>query len=442
MSNIDNIDNILNISLDKTGTPSPWTISDYYSKININNNKILSKESVEIGNSNTNETNILDEYEKIIINNTSNHFGYPYNLSYNYEEIFKFMNYSINNLGDPYVESNYGIHSRIFERAVIDFFAKLWNINEPDYWGYVTTCGTEGNLHGILLAKEKLKDGIIFTSRETHYSIFKAANYYNLNTNIIKSNFLGEIDYNHFEEQISINKNNNIIINVNIGTTVKGAIDNIEKICNILKKYNISRDKFYIHCDGALFALMCPFIENTSQLTFDYPIDSISVSGHKMIGCPMPCGIIVTRKENITRLENRIDYLNSLDTTIMGSRNGHASMYLWYGLRKKGLEGLKKEVLYSINLAKYLCKTLKENNIISFMNNNSSTVIFEKPNSIEFIKKWQLACESDIAHVIVMPNITETKINIFVNEFLQCIKDYGHTEILENGQVAIFKNNI
>ena len=55
------------------------------------------------------------------------------------------MKYSINNLGDPFVTSNYGVHSRQFEQSVIDFFAKLWKIpNKKDYWGYVTTCGTEG----------------------------------------------------------------------------------------------------------------------------------------------------------------------------------------------------------------------------------------------------------------------------------------------------------
>jgi histidine decarboxylase len=73
------------------------------------------------------------------------------------------MKYSINNLGDPFVASNYGVHSRQFEVAVIDFFADLWKIEKPDYWGYVTTCGTEGNLHAMLLARECHPDGIIYT---------------------------------------------------------------------------------------------------------------------------------------------------------------------------------------------------------------------------------------------------------------------------------------
>ena len=436
---MDEKNNILNIEINKNGSPSPWTINDYYSN-NDNLNSILSKKNLEIKDNNSNEKDILDEYEKVIINNSFNHFGYPYNLSYDYKEIFRFMKYSINNLGDPYIESNYGIHSRIFEKSVIDFFAKLWNIKEPDYWGYVTTCGTEGNLHGILLAREKLGNAIIFTSRETHYSIFKAANYYNLTLNVINSNVNGEIDYDILSKEIKKHKDDKIIVNVNIGTTVKGAVDNIEKICKIISDNNIKRENFYIHCDGALFAMMIPFIKDIPQLSFEYPIDYISVSGHKMLGCPMPCGIIVTRKENIKNLEKKIDYLNSLDTTIMGSRNGQTSLYLWYGLRKKGYNGIKKDDLDSINNANYLNSKMKENNILSFLNEYSSTVIFEKPNNIDFIKKWQLACESDIAHVIVMPNITKDKIDTFVNEFLECIINYGHINILDNGQLKKLKS--
>lgn len=52
--------------------------------------------------------------------------------------------YSINNLGDPFVASNYGVHSRQFEVAVVDFFASLWGADKDSYWGYVTSCGTEG----------------------------------------------------------------------------------------------------------------------------------------------------------------------------------------------------------------------------------------------------------------------------------------------------------
>lgn len=43
--------------------------------------------------------------------------------------------------------------------GVLQWFAKLWEIDAEDYWGYITNCGTEGNLHGILVGRENHPDG-------------------------------------------------------------------------------------------------------------------------------------------------------------------------------------------------------------------------------------------------------------------------------------------
>jgi len=40
---------------------------------------------------------------------------YPYNLDFDYGALEGLFKYSINNLGDPFIESNYGVHSRDFE---------------------------------------------------------------------------------------------------------------------------------------------------------------------------------------------------------------------------------------------------------------------------------------------------------------------------------------
>lgn len=88
--------------------------------------------------------------------------------------------FSINNLGDPFVESNYGVHSRKFEVEVLQFFAALWEIPLDKFWGYTTTCGTEGNLLGILYGREKFPEGVLYCSRESHYSVPKAAKIYRM----------------------------------------------------------------------------------------------------------------------------------------------------------------------------------------------------------------------------------------------------------------------
>jgi hypothetical protein len=41
---------------------------------------------------------------------------YPYNLDFDsYKALEGLSRFSINNLGDPFIESNYGVHSRPFE---------------------------------------------------------------------------------------------------------------------------------------------------------------------------------------------------------------------------------------------------------------------------------------------------------------------------------------
>lgn len=77
--------------------------------------------------------------------------GYPINLDFDYRALDQLLQFSINNLGDPFIESNYGVHSKDFEVGTLDWFARLWEIEKEEYWGYITNGGTEGNLHGILV---------------------------------------------------------------------------------------------------------------------------------------------------------------------------------------------------------------------------------------------------------------------------------------------------
>ena len=88
-------------------------------------------------------------YQKI--QKESDHFiGYPCNLNFDYSELFSFLNYSINNVGDPFVSSNYHVNTHEIEREVLNFFAEITHADK-DFWGYVTNGGTEGNMYGLYL---------------------------------------------------------------------------------------------------------------------------------------------------------------------------------------------------------------------------------------------------------------------------------------------------
>ncbi len=360
---------------------------------------------------------ILDEFEEYIKDRTKYHLGYPYNLNFEYNNLSRFMKYSINNLGDPFQESNYGVHSRKFELEILELFSKLWKIS--DYWGYVTNSGTEGNLQSILVSRENFPDGILYASEESHYSIYKAAKFYRMEAVSIKSSWDGCMKLDNLRTEISKRLDKPVIINVNIGTTVKGAVDNLDGVLGVLKQLGVPRSKYYIHCDGALFALILPFLNLENRLTVDFEkdIDSIAVSGHKFLGCPMPCGIMMTRKKLMEPLFQPVEYLNSVDSTITGSRNGQSSLYIWNVLKDKGIEGLTKDAHLVMENSKYMVDKMKKLNISCFKNNLSNTVIFQKPIH-KITKKWQLACTGNIAHVVVMPSVTKEKLDEFINDLI------------------------
>lgn len=81
----------------------------------------------------------------------------------------------------------------------------------------------------------------------------------------------------------------------------------------MLSEAGYTEDRFFIHCDGALFGLMIPFVKEASMVTFKKPIGAISVSGHKFVGSPVPCGVVMTKLKYVMALSSDIEYLNSRD---------------------------------------------------------------------------------------------------------------------------------
>jgi histidine decarboxylase len=354
----------------------------------------------------------LENYEAHLKERSKFHLGYPYNLSNIFpDKLTSFLKYSINNLGDPFVDSNYGIHSRTFEIETLNWFADLWSIDKDNFWGYVGSSGTEGNFSGLLIARDNYPDAILYASEESHYSVFKAAHMYRMKYEKVNSNFDGTINLDHLKECLDANPNNRtVILSLNIGTTMKGGIDDVDGVIELLKARNL---KFYIHCDGALSGMLM----RDNYISFKKEIHSVSVSGHKFLGCPFPCGVIITRKNLVQKLAISIEYIGSLDTTIMGSRNGHSILFMWYILQKKTKADFLKEYDICVANAKHVEKETQKSNTNLFILRNGNTVVLKRPPCEEFVKKWQLACSKDMCHVVVMPNITLDVLNTFVEEY-------------------------
>ena len=340
--------------------------------------------------------------------------GYPCNEDFDYSALAPFFEFAVNNVGDPFGGSNIPINTHEFEREVLADFAAFTHAPKDEWWGYVTNGGTEGNMYGLYVARELYPDGICYFSEDTHYSVAKVLRLQHTRNIMLKSQPGGELDYADLRETLRIHRDVPPIIFANIGTTMKGAVDNVATIRSVLEDLAITNA--YIHADAALSGMILPFVEHPQPWDFAAGADSIAISGHKMLGSPLPCGIALARKSHVDRIARSIEYIGALDTTIAGSRSGIAPLFLWYRLRTLGREGIEAMVRKSLERAEYAVAQLRQNGVEAWRHDNSITVVFPRPPE-EVMKKWIIAPKRGIGHLITMPHVTTEIIDEFVSDF-------------------------
>ncbi len=344
----------------------------------------------------------------------SAHFlGYPSARDFDFSLFSEFLHYPINNIGDPFSDAHYKVTSHEFEREVMEDVATLMRAPKDNWWGYVTNGGTEGNLYGLYLARESYPEGIVYFSRASHYSVTKNVHFLNMRHIVIRSQENGEMDYDDLVENLRIHRDVPAIIFANIGTTMTEARDDLTRIIDLLDDLAIV-DR-YIHSDAALTGAIAPFLDPRPPFDFEDGADSIAISGHKFLGSPVPCGVVLARKQAVDRIAQSIAYIGTLDATITGSRNGLTPLFLWYTLHSLGLEGMRKRVEQSLSVAAYAESELNRIGIPAWRNENAITVVFPSP-SRDIQQKWQLASTRGQSHIIAMPGISEKDIDRFIED--------------------------
>lgn len=358
----------------------------------------------------------LKKVEGFYQNNLKKHdymFGYPANMEkdgylLSYLRYLESKMYLMNNCGDPYEHGNYGMDSKEVEREILKTFAKSYGLKEGEYWGYVTTGGTESNFWGIREGFNKYPNGKLYFSEKTHYSVEKFV--YNNRVGavypyeIIKSNKDGSISVEDLKLKIAEDYKKSgykpVILVLTWGTTKEGAIDDVKEIT----KYLIENDiEYYCHLDAALYGgigrsqISAPVISNLKGLN----VDSISVSLHKFLGAFRANGILIS----LTRDKRKIiDYIGQEDSTILGSRDFPPFSTLQ---RMKEFFTLKSPDHYIKNV-NYFKGLLKKYNIPydTFDEEKCNIFVINKPSD-DICKKYQLTTYEDEgvkkAHVIIFP---------------------------------------
>lgn len=363
------------------------------------------------------------------INHAQTYFGYPEipkNNDLSILGVSGLAKLHLNNAGDPYVQGNSKMHTKIFEQEAIAFVADLYRLT--DYWGYITSGGTEGNLYGMYMGRDYFhvrgKTPMFLYSESSHYSIPKNAHLLNMHKETIASDATGEMDYADLHAKlvdiVQHRKDVGFVINLNIGTTMTGAMDELSKVYDVIDAVGIVRNDVFVHADCALMGFIYPFLEDSVDM-FALGLNSMAISGHKFPGTIHPCGVFITQKamhDYTFKDSSWVSYIGTNDSTISGSRNGFLALNFWYIIQKKGKAGFKHDAKTCIANATYLYEKLQSIGCTGVgYNRNQIIVTFDKPSDA-IVQKYQLATENNKAHIVVMQHITQEGIDAFCDDLL------------------------
>ncbi len=274
-------------------------------------------------------------------------------------------------------------------------------------------------------------------------------------------------------------KGHPIFVSLNLGSTFKGAHDDVRQVCErllpIFEKHNLIqgevvygkdpntgeplvdlRRRFWIHVDGALGAGYAPFMRmagadpaefgwtpDTDLPEFDFGItlpteqfgdldmvSSIAMSGHKWPGAPWPCGIYMTKVKYQISPPSQPEYIGAPDTTFAGSRNGFSPLVLWDHLSRHSYQDQVDRIRRAQQLAGYLeqqLRRLEQEQGVELWparTPGAITVRFRKP-SPELVAKWSLSSQD----VLMVPG-DETTRRSYVHVFLMSSVDRSKLDAL------------
>lgn len=256
------------------------------------------------------------------------------------------------------------------EKEIIRNIAKLAGYPE-DTDGTLAAGGSMTNMMAMLMARDKKSKSVrtegltqkmtLYTSEASHYSVSKNAALTGIGKNqvrFVNTNTKGEMMANHLDELISEDLKNNYLpffVNATAGTTVLGAFDDLAALHEVCKKHDLWLHVDGAYCGGVIFSKRYKHLVNGLDLS-----DSFSINGHKMLGTPLGCSIIITKHKAQLHhsFSNEADYLYQTDgddfnlgkTSLQCGRRNDA-LKLWTLWKSVGTEGLEKIVDHQFELA-------------------------------------------------------------------------------------------
>ena len=251
--------------------------------------------------------------------------------------------------------------------------------------GIFTSGGTQSNLMGLLLARNKFyeahgidvqKDGLsgqvsgkILCSDQAHFSIEKNAALLGMGKRCVEkiaTDATGAMLMSDLQQKIhQIGAKNIMAIVATAGTTDLGAIDPLASISQVCQS-----EKIWLHVDAAWGGALLLSKRYRHLIDSIHQADSITLDFHKHFFLPISCGAFLLKdRQHFESIRHHSEYLNSADdeqdnipnlvTYSLQTTRRFDALKLWMALDLLGTEGYAQLIDGCIDVTKQAARLLE-----------------------------------------------------------------------------------
>ncbi|MDZ7268145.1 MAG: aminotransferase class V-fold PLP-dependent enzyme [candidate division KSB1 bacterium] len=262
------------------------------------------------------------------------------------------------------------------ETNVLEWFAQ-WMGYPAGARGILTSGGSLAGFSAIVTARqhllgEEIGRGVVYASTQTHHSLLKGARLAGLRERNLR---LLEVDHRFravpelFEAAIQADLAAGLqpfLLIGNAGTTNTGAIDPLEELAALSRKYSL-----WYHIDGAYGGFFNLCEEGRRKLAGIEQSDSLVLDPHKGLFVPYGCGSLLVKEGELLRRAHLLtaDYMqdqftppgevNFTDYSPELSRS-FRGLKVWLPLKLFGVQAFRENLAEKLRLARWLYQRLLE----------------------------------------------------------------------------------
>ena len=225
-----------------------------------------------------------------------------------------------------------GRASSAMELEVVAALAKMYGW--PQHLGHLSSGGTFANLEALWVAGQLQPGRAVAASDQAHYTHTRISGVLGLPFVAIRTDNTGRMDMAALEQALATQNIGTVV--ATLGTTAVGAVDPLDRILALQKKY-----PFRLHVDSAYggYFTLAGNLGTEARAAYDAipQADSLVVDPHKHGLQPYGCGCILFRDPKVGTLykhDSPFTYFSSKDLhlgeiSLECSRAGASAVALW-----------------------------------------------------------------------------------------------------------------